>query len=92
MYLMQPATYRVYLIRNPAGTRYIGLSEDVDRRIGQHNGGISRWTRGRGPWSLEWVSTPRSLGEARKLENLLKRQKGGIGLEPILLREGSSGS
>ncbi len=89
---MNPNCYRVYLLRNPTGIRYIGLSGDVVRRVQQHNVGVSRWTRDKGPWILEWTSTPRSLGEARKLENLLKRQKGGVGLAPILLREGSSGS
>ena len=89
---MNPNGYRVYLLRNPTGIRYIGLSDDIVRRVEQHNQGVSRWTRGKGPWTLEWTSTPRSLGDARKLEILLKRQKGGIGLDPILLREGSSGS
>ena len=89
---MNPEAYRVYLLRNPTGLRYIGLSDDVVRRVQEHNQGVSRWTRGKGPWNAEWTSTPRSLGEARKLENLLKRQKGGVGLAPILLREGSSGS
>ncbi len=89
---MNPNGYRVYLLRNPTGIRYIGLSDDVFLRVQQHNEGVSRWTRGRGPWALEWTSAPRSLGDARKLENLLKRQKGGIGLAPILLREGASGS
>lgn len=65
------------MLRNPAGLRCIGLSDDVDRRVQQHNQGISRWTRGKGPWILDWTSAPRSLGDARKLENLLKRQKGG---------------
>ncbi len=89
---MNPNGYRVYLLRNPTGIRYIGLSDDIVRRVEQHNRGVSRWTRGKGPWVLEWTSTTRSLSEARKLENLLKRQKGGVGLAPILLREGSSGS
>ncbi|MFM8421125.1 MAG: GIY-YIG nuclease family protein, partial [Verrucomicrobiota bacterium] len=90
--VMNPNGYRVYLLRSASGLRYIGLSNDVERRVQQHNLGISRWTRGKGPWILEWTSTPRSLGDARKLENLLKRQKGGAGLDPILLREASPGS
>ena len=71
---------RVYLIRNPQGRLYIGLSEDVGVRLEQHNAGISKWTKAKGPWSLIWTSEAMSLGEARKLENHLKRQKGGNGL------------
>jgi len=72
-------SYRVYVLRNPKGRFYIGVSEDVDRRVEDHNCGKSRWTKDRGPWALVWQSQKLSLGDARKLENLLKRQKGGSG-------------
>ena len=72
--------YRVYILRNPSGRHYIGLTDDVPRRVRQHNRGVSTWTRQRGPWSLVWQSENSSLSEARKLENFLKRQKGGAGL------------
>ena len=76
--------YRVYLLRNAAGVRYIGISSDVTRRLQAHNAGKSSWTKSRGPWELIWQSRALSLREARKLENSLKRQKGGEGLEPLL--------
>ena len=72
-------TYQVYVIQNPAGRFYIGLTEDVTFRLQQHNDGISTWTRTCGPWKLVWTNSPLPLGPARKLENLLKRQKGGSG-------------
>ncbi len=72
--------YRVYILRNPLGRHYIGLSDDVSRRVQQHNDGVSTWTRSRGPWTLVWQSESCVLSEARKLENRLKRQKGGAGL------------
>jgi predicted GIY-YIG superfamily endonuclease len=71
--------YRVYVIQSESGKFYIGLSEDVAERLAQHNSGVSKWTRGKGPWKLAWSSEEMSLGDARKLENELKRQKGGIG-------------
>ena len=71
--------YRVYVLQNRAGKFYIGLTDDVSRRIEQHNCGVSRWTRGKGPWILRWTSEVLSLTDARKLENALKRQKGGKG-------------
>ena len=73
------AAYQVYVLQNCAGQFYIGLSENVAVRLAQHNEGKSLWTRSRGPWSLAWVSEPVPLTDARKLENRLKRQKGGIG-------------
>src|SRR5207237_171869 len=73
------ATYHVYVLRNPHRQLYIGLSEDVRQRVEQHNLGFSKWTRGRGPWELIWQGKAMSLSNARKLELLLKRQKGGDG-------------
>ena len=73
-------TYRVYVIQNREGKFYTGLSGDVECRITQHNAGVSKWTRAKGPWTLIWQSDDLSLSEARKLENRLKRQKGGRGL------------
>ena len=68
--------YRVYVLQNEAGRFYIGLSDDVDRRLEQHHQGVSKWTKTRGPWRLVWQSEDLSLSDARKLENHLKRQKG----------------
>jgi len=82
-------SYHVYLIETPQGRRYIGLSEDVEQRLQDHNSGVSTWTRRRGPWKLKWISHKQSdLSSARKLENLLKRQKGGLGLQPLLETNG----
>ena len=71
--------YRVYVIQNRTGKFYIGLSSDLERRIEQHNDGVSKWTRDKGPWRLIWQTTDMNLSDARKLELLLKRQKGGDG-------------
>ena len=84
--------YRVYVIQNREGKFYIGLSDDVGRRTDQHNRGESRWTRGKGRWTLVWQSGELSLSEARKLENRLKRQKGGHGLFHLVGVRRSPGS
>ena len=84
--------YRVYVIQNPQGKFYIGLSEDVETRLQQHNEGISKWTKGKGPWVLRWTSEAMSISDARKLENLLKRQKGGRGFYQLTGLPRSSGS
>ena len=76
--------YRVYVVQNQKGRFYVGLSDDVERRINQHNAGDSRWTRGKGPWTLIWQSGEMNLSDARKLELLLKRQKGGKGFYQLI--------
>jgi putative endonuclease len=71
--------YRVYVLQNREGRFYIGLTDDLLRRIHQHNSGASRWTKRKGPWILRWQSEELSLSDARRLENALKRQKRGTG-------------
>ena len=71
--------YRVYVIRNPRGRFYIGFSENIDIRVQQHNAGMSRSTRGRGPWRIVWESDLLTSSVARELELELKKQKGGNG-------------
>ena len=88
-------TYQVDVIQNSEGRFYIGLSEDITKRLEDHNTGVSKWTKYRGPWKLVWQSEAQSLTEARKLENRLKAQKGGDGfyrLTGLSRTQASSGS
>ena len=90
-------TYQVYVLWSICSQKfYTGLSEDPKTRLIQHNTGVSKWTkRYAGSWELVWESDPMSLSEARKFENLLKRQKGGqgffrlTGLDPAVFKSGS---
>jgi len=78
-----PTIYRVYVLQNDEGKFYIGLSDNVTRRVAQHNSGQSRWTKERGPWTIVWQSEVLSLTTARRLENRLKRQGRGKGFYSI---------
>ena len=56
---------------------YIGVTDDIERRVIQHNSGVSKWTkRYAGSWSLAYTRKFTNLSDARKFENLLKLQKG----------------
>ncbi|MDH7502531.1 MAG: GIY-YIG nuclease family protein [Verrucomicrobiota bacterium] len=72
--------YFVYVLRNSSGKYYIGITSEVARRLREHNDAKSKWTKKFGPWQLAWQEGPMSLGDARKMENRMKRQKGGKGL------------
>lgn len=76
-------TYQVYVLQNSTGRFYTGVSEDVAHRLAQHNSGVSKWTAKFRPWRLVWTSAQMSLSPARRLENLLKKQKGGRGFYRI---------
>ncbi len=75
------SAYHVYVLWSEDGARhYIGITEDIAHRLDQHNRGESKWTkRYAGSWQLVWSEECDDLSTARKLENELKRHKGGAG-------------
>jgi putative endonuclease len=77
-------TYQVYVIRNAVGKFYTGLSENIQVRLQQHNQGVSKWTRYRGPSSLVWESESLTLFEVCELEKRFKRRNDGLasGFQP----------
>jgi predicted GIY-YIG superfamily endonuclease len=74
----------VYVLRNPDGRFYIGMTTDLQARVVGHNSGKSKWTKQRGPWELIWKTRCATIGEARRLERKLKRQHGGDRLKRFL--------
>jgi len=76
--------YTVYVIRSENNRHYIGLSENENDRLRQHNAGLSKWTSRYKNWKIIYRKTFNHLTEARRWENYLKKQKGGEGLKKIL--------
>ena len=74
----------VYVIRSTInGYFYVGMSEDVAKRIVQHNAGSTKSTKPYKPWELFFFESYPSRIEARKGEVYLKS---GIGKEFIKSR------
>jgi putative endonuclease len=67
------------------------MTTDLAQRLDDHNSGVSTWTKHPGPWQLIFFAREfPTVGEARKFENLLKRQKGGRGFYRLTgIRSGS---
>lgn len=64
----------VYVLRNPKGTLYTGISKDTVRRIDEHNNGTgAKFTRGRGPWEMAYSEGPFEHGDALRREISLKK-------------------
>jgi len=82
----------VYVIQNAEGRFYIGMTTELQERLKDHNSGVSRWTKYRGPWELVWSQQCPAIGEARKLENRLKRQGRGSGFYRMIGLTPPSGS
>ena len=73
------AVFYCYMIRCADGSYYIGVSEDPERRVQEHNEGKgSDWTAAHRPVKLVWIEEHPSIAAARTRENQLKgwsRQK-----------------
>jgi len=82
----------VYVIRNAEGRFYVGMTTDLEGRLIDHNSGVSKWTKYRGPWNLVWSKKCTSISQARKLENKLKRQGRGSGFYRMIGLTPPSGS
>ncbi len=84
--------YFLYILWSQRGRRfYIGVSENTQRRLHQHNEGKSGWTAPYRPWILVHEERFENYRTARRREIELKRQKGGqrfyqlTGLQPECL-------
>jgi putative endonuclease len=75
---MENKTFFVYvLVSEIKGLRfYVGISENIDRRIAEHNSGKTKSTKGYIPWQLFFFEKHNSRKEARHREKYLKAGSG----------------
>jgi len=75
-----PMSYFVYVLLNPQGKLYVGQSDDVPRRLSQHNDPGYRGTlhtkRHPGPWQLVHQEEFPTRSEAMRRERELKSSRG----------------
>ena len=63
----------VYILRCADGSLYTGITNDLERRVEQHNAGTaSRYTRSRLPVTLEYQEEAKTKGAALKRELAIK--------------------
>jgi putative endonuclease len=68
--------YHVYIIYSAKLDRYyVGYSEDLDKRLEQHNSGISVFTSSVNDWKLRHEELFSSREEAMKREKEIKKKK-----------------
>ena len=69
--------FHVYILQSSADNRfYIGMTNDLSRRIHEHNSGQTPSTKGRGPFKLIYTESFGTRAEARKKEKFLKSGSG----------------
>ena len=67
----------VYIIRSERdGKRYVGMSDDPERRLREHNAGFTKSTKGRRPFRIVYQEQFDSREEAREREKYFKAAAG----------------
>jgi putative endonuclease len=65
--------YFVYIIKNHQGFFYKGFTQNLDKRIFEHNNDLSRYTFGKSPWILVYFKEFETKTESLKEELRLKK-------------------
>jgi len=74
-----------YILVSPkTGKHYIGSTNDLDRRLTEHNRGQTTSTRHKGPWVVIYQEIFNSAIEAKKREQQLKSYKGGAAFKKLI--------
>ena len=69
-------TYYVYFLKSlKDGRYYIGVSNNVTRRLEEHNKGLSKFTAPFRPYELKRVEKFVKIEDAYKRENFIKKKK-----------------
>ena len=65
--------YHVYILKSSkGGSLYVGYTNDVVRRLREHNAGLVDFTKSLKPWKLAYYESFASLEDARTREKGLK--------------------
>ena len=82
-----PFMYFTYVLRScEDNTRYVGSTENKEKRLLKHNSGRVRYTKGRRPWILIYFEEFNSRSDARKRELFLKSGQGRKYLDQLKLK------
>lgn len=79
--------YIVYILASKQYTDriYVGLTEDISQRVGEHNSGKSPYSKKYGPWELRTYITFDKRKNASDFEKYLKSGSGFAFLKKHLL-------
>jgi putative endonuclease len=65
--------YWVYILKNQEGIYYKGYTTDLNKRLDEHNSGLSRYTSNKGPWFIVYFKIFENKKDALIEEKRIKR-------------------
>jgi putative endonuclease len=70
--------FRVYILYSKSLRKYyVGQTQDLDRRIEEHNRGKTSFTAKGVPWEITWTNEYASRSEAMAMEKRIKSRGAG---------------
>lgn len=77
---MENNNYTVYILECSDGTLYTGITNNLSRRMKQHQDGTgAKYTRGRGPFVLRWteegLNKSQALSREREIKQMDRKRK-----------------
>lgn len=75
--------FHVYVIRS-SDSLYIGFTNDLKRRVNEHNAGKSPYTKRKSNWKLLYYEAHSNKNDAMRREKYLKTSGGAISLKKML--------
>lgn len=77
--------FTVYILRSSiSGRHYIGSTNDLVRRLSEHNRGHTKSTRQKGNWEVIYTEEYVESLEASRRERQIKSYKGGNGFKKLI--------
>ena len=89
-FFMGTGMFWVYVLENRAGKLYVRHTDDLDRRISEHNApdrSKSKYTAKSGPWRPLWSEPHPNGSDAMKRENFSKSRKSAAWIRQYLLEQ-----
>ena len=81
-------SFSLYILKSKIKKRYyIGHTNDLNRRLTEHNSGQTKSTRPYKPWKLVYHKIYSNKTNATKAENFLKAKKSKIFIEKLISGE-----
>lgn len=78
----------VYILKNDtSGRHYIGSTNNLIRRLSEHNRGHTRSTRQEGIWKVIYTEEYNTFLEAMRRERQIKSYKSGNGFKKLIKRD-----
>jgi putative endonuclease len=81
--------YTYILFSKKINKYYVGNTNNIEKRLIEHNRGKTTFTKTGIPWELKYFETFQTKAEASKREYFIKSRKSRLYIESLILQKGS---